>query len=80
MIRDPGINFYQILKWTNKYAISGSEILIKIIDLEEYKIIGKIDDKKHGKSSFCVKKIVRPIYGGTLLSSGNYKDKYCFME
>jgi len=64
-----------IIEWNNKYIIVAdyNNKSFKIIDLDENKIISDIGGQ-HTNRVACIKKIYHPIYGESLLSSG--QDKY----
>ena len=66
------VELYNIIQWNNKYAIisGGSSKCIKIFDLEIFKEINKIQTG-HSSNVNCIKKIVHPMYGEALLTSGN---------
>ena len=70
VIRVFGINF--IINWNNKYiiAVDKNNNSIKIIDLKINKVISDIIGQ-HNKDVKCVKKVFHPVYGESLLSSGN---------
>ena len=63
-----------IIEWNNKYIIVAdyNNKSFKIIDLDENKIISDIGGQ-HTKDVVCIKKIYHPIYGESLLSSGEDK-------
>ena len=64
-----------IIEWNNKYIIVADDNnkSFKIIDIDENKIISDIGGQHTDKVN-CIKKIYHPIYGESLLSSG--QDKY----
>ena len=63
-----------IHQWSNKYviAIEGysweREKILKIIDLENNKVISKIEEE-HTNKIMYIKKILYPIYGESLLTA-----------
>ena len=65
-------NLAHIIKWNNKYIIVAdyNNKTLKIIDLEEKKIISDINGE-HTDNVVCIKKIYHPVYGESLLSAGN---------
>ena len=67
-----GNYLHHIIKWNNKYAIIADVTAksFKIVDYEEKKYICDIGGK-HSDYVISVKKIYHPIYGESLLSSGN---------
>ena len=62
-----------IIEWNDKYAIvSDLNNSIKIIDIEELKLVQKIEGK-YTEGIKCIKKIYHPTYGECLLSTGRDK-------
>ena len=66
------VELYNIIQWNKQYAIisGGANKSIIIVDLEnlkEYKTI----QTDHSSNVNCIKKIIHPVYGECLLSSGN---------
>lgn len=68
-------HLYYITPWSMKYSIATDfgKKAIKIIDLEEKKVI-KIINEGHTDGVVCVKKIIHPIYGESLVSAGGLVD------
>ena len=66
------VELYNIIQWDKKYAIvsGGSNKSIIIFDLENLKEEKNIQTE-HSSKVNCIKKIIHPIYGESLLSSGN---------
>lgn len=66
------VELYNIIQWSNNYAIisGGRNQCIKIFDLNIFKIVNNIQIEKSSNVN-CVKKIVHPLYGESLLCSGN---------
>ena len=66
------VELYNIIQWNKKFAIvsGGKSKYITIFDLESFKEVNKIETR-HSSNINCIKKIVHPIYGESLLSSGN---------
>jgi WD40 repeat protein len=66
------VELYNIIQWNNNYAIisGGRNQNIKIFDLNTFKIVNNIQIEKSSNVN-CVKKIVHPLYGESLLCSGN---------
>ena len=62
----------QLIQWDDKYAIvadyNGKSF--KIIDMHNYCVIRDIGNQ-HNKEVKTIKKIKHPIYGDSLLTSGN---------
>ena len=63
---------YNIIQWNENYAIisGGKNKTIKIFDIRKFKEVKSIETG-HSSNVNCIKKIVHPIYGESLLSSGN---------
>ena len=63
---------YNIIQWNENYAIisGGANKTIKIFDLKKFKEVKNIETG-HSSKINCVKKIMHPIYGESLLTSGN---------
>ena len=68
-------NIKYIIEWNRKYLIAADNNIksIKIIDLNLNKVISNFI-VKNTNSIKCVKKLVHPHYGETLLSNGDYGD------
>ena len=66
------VELYNIIPWNKKYFIisGGSNKSIKIFDFEKLKEVNDIKTE-HSSTINCIKKILHPIYGETLLTSGN---------
>ena len=66
------VELYNIIQWNKKYAIvsGGSNKSIKIFNLENFKEEKNIQIE-YSSNINCIKKIIHPIYGESLLSSGN---------
>ena len=67
-----------IIHWNDKYIITidNTSKNCEIIDIENHKIISKIENKDGFR---CIKKIYHPIYGESLLTSGNNKIKLWYI-
>ena len=66
------VELYNIIPWSKKYIIisGGSNKSIKIFDIETLKEVNNIQTD-HSSNINCVKKILHPEYGESLLTSGN---------
>ena len=66
------VELYNIIPWNKKYIIisGGSNKSIKIFDIDILKEVNSIKTE-YSSNINCVKKILHPIYGESLLSSGN---------
>ena len=66
------VELYNIIQWSPNFAIisGGRNQCIKIFDLNTFKIVNNIQIEKSCNVN-CVKKIVHPLYGESLLCSGN---------
>ena len=66
------VELYNIIQWNNSYAIisGGKNQCLKIFDLNNFKIVNALQIDKSSNIN-CVKKIEHPIYGESLLCSGN---------
>ena len=66
------VELYNIIQWNKQYAIisGGTNKTIIIYDIENLKEFKTIQTD-HSSNVNCIKKIMHPIYGECLLSSGN---------
>ena len=63
---------YNIIQWNENYALisGGANKTIKIFDLKKFKEVNNIETG-HSSNVNCIKKIIHPIFGESLLTSGN---------
>ena len=63
---------YNIIQWNENYALisGGANKTIKIFDLKKFKEVKNIETG-HSSNVNCIKKIIHPIFGESLLTSGN---------
>lgn len=71
IINNFGCEIWQITPWSNRYIIGADfdSKSLKIMDIKGKKVVGAIKGQ-HTKGIVSVKKIVHPIYGESLISSG----------
>lgn len=70
VINSNSIELKNIIKWNNNYFIINDKVSIKIVDLENNKVITKIK-AKNNKNIIDFKIIYHPLYGNSLLLKGN---------
>ena len=66
------VELYNIIQWNKQYAIvsGGKNKNIIIYDIENLEVFKNIPTE-HSSNLNCIKKIIHPLYGECLLSSGN---------
>ena len=63
---------HHIIEWNSRYIIAAdyTNKSFKIIDRKENKVVSNITGQHYGHIT-CVKKIIHPIYGESLLTAGD---------